>query len=128
MNRKILFLASLSLMATPFVSLVAAPARAMPRDISKCPQGNPSEFVHAVTKNFDVYICGGDLAHVYVGVPKNGSGKIVLPLENTEGGDRFTFVAVNNANNGYYRYVLSRNRLTVTNNGTTIVSEAARWD
>lgn len=86
-----------------------------------CPEVNPSQFVHAETKNFDVYICGGDLPHTYVGIAKNGNGRITLPLEDTK--DNYTFVAVN----GDYRYVLTRNWLTVTRNGRTIVREKARW-
>lgn len=85
-----------------------------------CPGYNPSEFVRAETKNFFVYICGGDLPHTYVGIAKNGRGNITLPLRTVEN-DRFVAV------NGNHRYTLTRNKLTVTRNGRTIVNEAARW-
>jgi hypothetical protein len=88
---------------------------------SVCPGFNPSEFVHAVTKNFDVYICGGDTPHQYVGVSKKNNKKIILRL--TESPDDFTYIAVN----GTYRYVLTRNYLQVTNNNRVIVNEKAKW-
>jgi hypothetical protein len=135
MNRTILFLASLPLMVSPFASSVTLPAFAgsldnqpsQPVQLAQrgvCPRGNPSQFVHAETRNFTVYICGGDLPHTYVGIAKNGNGRITLPLQEVS---RNTFVAVNRNNNGYYRYVLTRNLLTVTRNGRTIVRESARW-
>ena len=124
MKRAILFLASLPLMVTPFLSLGAKPAAAMPI-ANECPEGNQSEFVHAETKNFDVYICGGDLPHIYVGRAKNGNGEITIPLIQTS--KRKTFVALNEDYPNIYRYVLTPERLTITKNGKTIVSENARW-
>ena len=131
MNRTILFLASLPLMASSFASSLALPAFAgspdnqpsSPLQLAQrgvCPRGNPSQFVHAETRNFTVYICGGDLPHTYVGIAKNGKGRITLPLQNTTGQ---TFIAVNNN----YRYILTRNWLTVTQNGRTILRERATW-
>lgn len=125
MIRKILLLASLPLMAVPFISLGVSPATAMPVRENGCPQGNSSEFVHAETNNFDVYICGGDLPHIYVGRAKDGSNEITLPLLQTS--KRKTFVALNESNRNIYRYTLTPQRLTVTKNGKTIVSERARW-
>lgn len=125
MIRKILLLASLPLMTLPFISLSVTPAAARPIRENGCPQGNPSEFVHAETKTFDVYICGGDLPHIYVGRSKDGSGEITLPLLQTS--KRKTFVALNESYPNIYRYTLTPDRLTVTKNGKTIVSERARW-
>ncbi len=124
MKRAILFLAILPLMVTPFISLGAKPAAAMPIR-NECPEGNSSEFVHAETENFDVYICGSDFPHVYVGRAKNGNGEITVPLVQTS--KRNTYVALNENYPNIYRYVLTPDRLTVTKNGRTIVSENARW-
>ncbi len=88
---------------------------------SGCPNSYDSQFVHAETKNFEVYICGGDLPHTYVGIDNNTGKSITLPLR--ESGDNHTFVAVN----GYYRYILTRNWLTVTENGRVVVRQRARW-
>ncbi len=87
-----------------------------------CPQSSGgSQFVAAETKNFLVYICGGDLPNTYVGVAKDGTtGRITLPLQSYENDQ---FVAVN----GDIRYTLTRNELIVTQNGREIAREAAKW-
>ncbi len=80
-----------------------------------------SQFVAAETKNFLVYICGGDLPNTYVGVAKDGTtGRVTLPLQSYENDQ---FVAVN----GNIRYTLTRNELIVTQNGREIAREAAKW-
>jgi len=88
---------------------------------SGCPGDNDSQFVHAKTKSFEVYICGGDLPHTYVGIDNNSGNTITLPLQET--GDNQTFLAVN----GYYRYILTHNWLTVTENGRVVLRQRARW-
>jgi hypothetical protein len=90
-----------------------------------CPEDNPSQFIHAETKNFDVYICGGDLPHVYVGIAKKNGIKIVIPLQESQNPQRF--IAVKSDSNHRYTYILNRNRLTVLRNDKPIVIEAARW-
>ncbi|MDF5729114.1 MAG: hypothetical protein PUP92_14065 [Rhizonema sp. PD38] len=125
MIRKILLLASLPLVALPFISLSVTPAAAKPIRENVCPQGNPSEFVHAETNRVDVYICGGDLPHIYVSKAKDGSSEITIPLLQTS--KRKTFVALNENSRNIYRYTLTPERLTVTKNGKVIVSERARW-
>lgn len=125
MIHKILLLASLPLMALPFISLDVTPATARPIRENACPQGNSSEFVHAETHKFDVYICGGDLPHIYVGRAKDGSSEITIPLLHTS--KRKTFVALNETYPNIYRYTLTPERLIVTKNGKTIVSERAKW-
>ncbi|WP_341527954.1 hypothetical protein WKK05_00940 [Nostoc sp. UHCC 0302] len=89
---------------------------------SICPENSGgSQFVTAETKNFLVYICGGDLPNTYVGYAKNGTtGGVILPLRNYSNN---RFVAVN----GNVRYVLTRKELTVTKNGRVIVCEKAIW-
>ena len=135
MNRTILFLASLPLMAAVNASVVTKPAnasslnsqRSRPIQLARlnvCPEDNPSQFVHAETDNFDVYICGGSLPNIYIGIPKNGRGEITLPLEYAKGD---TFVAVNDDYRDNYRYVLTRHQLAVVRNGRTVFSQRATW-
>ncbi len=88
---------------------------------SACPEYNSSQFVHAQSKRFQVYICGGDLPQIYVAINNNTGEKFILPLQDS--GDNQTFLAVN----GYYRYILTRNWLTVTENGTVIFRQRAKW-
>lgn len=103
------------LAASSLTAIKPAAAKSNP-----CPGVNPSLFVHSVTKSFDVYICGGDTPHEYVGVSKKNGAKIVLSLSSFDGrNDIYTAV------NGYYRYTLTRNNLKVTNNGKVIVNEKA---
>jgi len=87
-----------------------------------CPENSGgSLYVTAETKNFLVYICGGDLPNTYVGLAKNGTtGVITLPLQSYT---RDRFVAVN----GDTRYTLTRNELTVTRNRRVILRERATW-
>lgn len=86
-----------------------------------CPENSGgSQFVSAETKSFLVYICGGDEPNTYVGIAKNGSGSIALPLNSYT---RVRFVAVN-ANT---RYTLTRTELTVIQNGRVILRERATW-
>lgn len=87
-----------------------------------CPENSGgSQFVTAETKNFLVYICGGDLPNTYVGVAKNRNrGGIILPLRSYTN-DRFVAV------NGNVRYTLTRNELIVTQNGRVILRERATW-
>ncbi|MBR8835652.1 MAG: hypothetical protein DSM106950_16970 [Stigonema ocellatum SAG 48.90 = DSM 106950] len=124
MKRAILFFASLPLMVTSLAPLGAKPATAMPIG-NECPEGNSREFVHAETRDFDIYICGRNFPKVYVGVAKNGDGDITLPLVETS--RRNTFVALNHNYPDTYRYVLTPDHLTVTKNGRTIVNQGARW-
>jgi hypothetical protein len=53
-----------------------------------CPEGDRS-FVTAETKNFLIYICGNNQPTNYLGIAKNGSGNISLPLSRFQS-DRFT--------------------------------------
>lgn len=87
-----------------------------------CPKrSGGSMFVRAETRNFLVFICGGDNPNTYVGVAKNGTtGGITLPLQNY-GRDRFVAV------NGETRYTLTRSELIVTRRGKTILRERAVW-
>lgn len=87
-----------------------------------CPQNSGgSLFVAAETRNFLVYICGGDLPNTYVGVAKNGTtGSISLPLQSYT---RDRFVAVNRNT----RYTLTRNELIVSQNGRVVRREPATW-
>ncbi len=86
-----------------------------------CPEeSGGSQFVSAETKNFLVYICGGDNPNTYVGMSKKGGNSIILPLQSYT---RDRFVAVN-ANT---RYTLTRTELIVTQNGRVIVREKAKW-
>ncbi|MBR8835627.1 MAG: hypothetical protein DSM106950_16845 [Stigonema ocellatum SAG 48.90 = DSM 106950] len=135
MNRTILFLASLPLMAATFTSVVTKPAFAgvlnsepsRPMQLAQrivCPEENPHQFVHAETDHFDVYICGRDLPHIYISIPNNGVGGITLPLDYARD---YTFIAMNDDYRDSYRYVLSRHRLEVIRNGRTILSERATW-
>jgi hypothetical protein len=90
-----------------------------------CPEDNPSQFIHAETKNYNVYICGGDLPHLYVGIAKKNGSKIMLPLQNSQSSREFT--AVNFDHDNHYTYILNQKLLTVLRNGNPIVVEAARW-
>jgi hypothetical protein len=89
---------------------------------SPCPGFNPSQFVHATTKNFDVYICGADTPHEYVSVSKKNGKKFILPLRKNPDNVN-NYVAIN----GAYCYVLSPNYLKVTKSGKVIVNEKAKW-
>lgn len=85
------------------------------------PNSGGSQFVSAETRNFYIYICGGDLPNTYVGVAKNRrTGGIILPLRSSSN-DRFVAV------NGNVRYTLTRNELIVTQNGRVITRERATW-
>ncbi|SRR5579883_468002 len=124
MKRTILFLTTLPLMVTTFLTFFAKPSVARPIS-DRCPENNHSEFVHAETHNFDVYICGEDLPRIYVGRAKNGSSEITIPLIQTS--RRNTYVALNEDYPNIYRYVLTPSQLTVTKNGKIIIRESARW-
>ncbi|MBA3922387.1 MAG: hypothetical protein H0X31_12085, partial [Nostocaceae cyanobacterium] len=50
---------------------------------SACPEYNSSQFVHAQSKRFQVYICGGDLPHIYVAINNNTGEKFILPLQDS---------------------------------------------
>lgn len=77
-----------------------------------------SWFVEAETANFRIYICGGDLPQTYVGVAKQNGSSIELPLESySSQGDEFVAV------NGDVRYLLTPNRLLVTQGSTVLVDE-----
>lgn len=124
MKRTTLFLTSLPLVATTFLSFLGTPATARPIS-NRCPEDNPSQFVHAETQNFHIYICGGDSPHVYVGRNKKSDDEITLPLTQTS--RRNTYVALNEDYPNIYRYVLTPYQLTVTKNGRIILRENARW-
>jgi len=86
-----------------------------------CPaDSGGSQFVSAETKNYLVYICGGDNPNTYVGMGKSGGNRITLPLQSYT---KDRFIAVN----GDTKYTLTRTQLTVTQKRKVIVSEAARW-
>lgn len=85
-----------------------------------CDGRGGSLFVEAETRNFNLYICGGDYPAYYVGIAKNGSGGITLPLSNYSR-DRFV------ARNRDTTYTLTRKQLLVTQRGRTIVREAIRY-
>lgn len=87
---------------------------------SVCESSGGSQFVSAETKNYLVYICGGDNPNTYVGMAKNGGNSISLPLQTST---RDRFVAVN----GDTRYTLTRTELIVTQNGRVIARERAQW-
>ena len=87
---------------------------------SVCDSSGGSQFVSAETKNYLVYICGGDNPNTYVGMAKNGGNSISLPLQ-TYTRDRFVAV------NGDTRYTLTRTELIVTKNGRVIARERAQW-
>ncbi|MBE9228125.1 hypothetical protein IQ264_22135 [Phormidium sp. LEGE 05292] len=87
---------------------------------SVCESSGGSQFVSAETKNYLVYICGGDNPNTYVGMAKNGGNSISLPLQ-TYSRDRFVAV------NGDTRYTLTRAELIVTKNGRVIARERAQW-
>ncbi|MBD1879090.1 hypothetical protein [Coleofasciculus sp. FACHB-T130] len=67
-----------------------------------------STFVAAETKNYLVYICGGDNPHTYVGYAKNGRGGITVPLTSY---NRNVFTA----KNGPYTYTvdMSKSQLVI---------------
>jgi hypothetical protein len=110
-----------AILATSSLTTIA-PASAGTTDTSAvCPGFNPSQFVHAVTKNFDVYICGGDTPYEYVGVSKKNGKKVILNLVKSP--DDYTYIAVSGTN----RYLLTRNYLKVTNKGRVTVNEKAKW-
>jgi hypothetical protein len=69
---------------------------------------NESTFVAAETKNYLVYICGGDNPHTYVGYAKNGRGGITVPLTSY---NRKVFTA----KNGLYTYTvdMSKSQLVI---------------
>lgn len=87
---------------------------------SVCESSGGSQFVSAETKNYLVYICGGDNPNTYVGMAKNGGNSISLPLQSYS---RDRFVAVN----GDTRYTLTRTELIVTQKGRVIVRQRAQW-
>ncbi|MFB2933647.1 hypothetical protein ACE1B6_00035 [Aerosakkonemataceae cyanobacterium BLCC-F154] len=90
------------------------------QEASVCESSGGSQFVSAETKNYLVYICGGDNPNTYVGMAKNGGNSISLPLQSYS---RDRFVAVN----GDTRYTLTRTELIVTQNGRVIVRQRAQW-
>lgn len=87
---------------------------------SICESSGGSQFISAETKNYLVYICGGDNPNTYVGIAKNAGNMVSLPLQSSSNDQ---FVAVN----GDTRYTLTRTQLTVTQKGRVIVRERAEW-
>lgn len=65
-------------------------------------QKQESMFLSVETKSFWVNICGGDLAHTYVGVNKKTGKSIRLPLKDVDQQGRY-FEAVS----GPYTYILA---------------------
>jgi hypothetical protein len=92
-------------------SLVILPPRPILAS-ENCPEGDRS-FVTAETNNFLIYICGNNQPTNYLGIAKNGSGNISLPLSGFQS-DRFT------VKNNNITYILTPQYLTITQNGKTI--------
>ena len=80
---------------------------------------NPVQFIHAQTRNFNVYICGNeDNPNQYVGVSKKDGKRLVLPLiEQSPAGIALA------VNTGGYLYQLTRESLMVFLDGRMIVNE-----
>lgn len=114
------FSASLCLIATLEMNPVKANSIEIAQAASVCESSGGSQFVSAETRNYLVYICGGDNPNTYVGMAKNGGNSISLPLQ-TVARDRFVAV------NGDTRYTLTRTELIVTQKGRVLVRERAQW-
>ena len=114
------FSASLCLLATLEMNPVKANSIEIAQAASVCESSGGSQFVSAETRNYLVYICGGDNPNTYVGMAKNGGNSISLPLQTVS---RDRFVAVN----GDTRYTLTRTELIVTQKGRVLVRERAQW-
>lgn len=114
------FSTSLCLIATLEMNPVKANSIEIAQAASVCESSGGSQFVSAETKNYLVYICGGDNPNTYVGMAKNGGNSISLPLQ-TVARDRFVAV------NGDTRYTLTRTELIVTQKGRVLVRERAQW-
>lgn len=117
------FSASLCLLATLEIAKmnpVKANSIEIAQAASVCESSGGSQFVSAETRNYLVYICGGDNPNTYVGMAKNGGNSISLPLQTVS---RDRFVAVN----GDTRYTLTRTELIVTQKGRVLVRERAQW-
>lgn len=114
------FSASLCLIATLEMNPVNANSIEIAQAASVCESSGGSQFVSAETRNYLVYICGGDNPNTYVGMAKNGGNSISLPLQTVS---RDRFVAVN----GDTRYTLTRTELIVTQKGRVLVRERAQW-
>jgi hypothetical protein len=95
--------------------IVASPSAILPPRGSFCPLDKKT-FVAAETDNFIVSICGNDHPDTYIGVSKNGGSSLSRPLSDAQP-DRFL------ARNGSTSYILTRQSLTVTENGKILHSE-----
>lgn len=102
------------------INTVKANSIEIAQEASVCESSGGSQFVSAETKNYLVYICGGDNPNTYVGMAKNGGNSISLPLQSYT---RDRFVAVN----GDTRYTLTRTELIVTQKGRVIARERTQW-
>jgi hypothetical protein len=80
---------------------------------SSCHSGKKT-FVTAETENFNIYICGDNSPTDYVGVSKKTKESILLPLKSSS-----QFIA----KNGKYTYAVTRQFLTVAENGKIIKKE-----
>jgi len=114
------FSTSLCLIATLEMNPVKVNSIEIAQAASVCESSGGSQFVSAETRNYLVYICGGDNPNTYVGMAKNGGNSISLPLQTVS---RDRFVAVN----GDTRYTLTRTELIVTQKGRVLVRERAQW-
>jgi hypothetical protein len=83
-----------------------------------------SQFIDAETQHFQVYICGGDLPHTYVGIVKQNGSSIRLHLQSYQAqGEQFVAV------NGTTRYILTPQHLKVTEGFKVLVDEPiTRWN
>lgn len=85
-----------------------------------CPNSE-NQLIKAETRNFELYICGGNRPVHYIGRAKDGGNSITLPLS-SQSPSKFV------AKNANVRYTLTREFLTVTEDGRTILKEGvSNW-
>jgi hypothetical protein len=104
------------------LSLAQTVGASQPKKLRNYCQKQESMFLAVETKSFWVNICGGDLAHTYVGVNKKTGKSVRLPLKDTDQQGTY-FEAVK----GDYVYILADStkgkNLTVTRGTRELLRE-----
>jgi hypothetical protein len=104
------------------LSLAQTVGASQPNKVRNYCQKEESMFLSVETKSFWVNICGGDLAHTYVGVNKKTGKSVRLPLKDTDQQGSY-FEAVS----GDYIYILADSakgkNLTVTRGTRELLRE-----
>jgi hypothetical protein len=102
----------------PTASSIDSPSQLTETVASNCPDRS-QEFVAGETDSFNIYICGQNRPTQYVGIAKDNGAAIRLNLALASKG-KYT------ARNGSTAYTVTRNSLTITQNGRILQTQPLR--